>query len=84
MKLKVYGGNFDGVNRVICAAPSLAAFHREMKAAGIASSMYHTRNYTCETGNEEELNLALSDPLAVFRKRDNFSGVFVKLEKKSA
>jgi hypothetical protein len=50
-RLKVFGGNLDGVHRVILATTSYAAF---CKAAHVS------RNMGCETGNEIERGVALN------------------------
>lgn len=60
-KLKVYGGNLDGVHRVIAATTSKAAF---CKLTGCAPA------YCCETGNTIELGVALNEPGVIFVKAD--------------
>lgn len=55
--LKVFGGRLYGRRRVIMATSSQRAF---MKATGVS------RDFFCETGNEEEVKLALSAPGVVF------------------
>lgn len=68
MKLKVYGGCYDGRHRVIVAAKSKKEAHRLVQTAPNYRflSYYGWNRYTSDTGNDEELQLALSEPGAVF------------------
>lgn len=66
-KLKVFGGCYDGRNRLIVAAPTKRAAYDAMRGTDRFFSGYHSWNeYTCETGNDEELDVATAEPLAVF------------------
>ncbi|MBB2158007.1 hypothetical protein HLH33_17180 [Gluconacetobacter diazotrophicus] len=56
-RLKVFGGNLDGRNRVIMAVSSQKAF---MAATGVP------RSYLAETWNDDELLAAKSAPGTVF------------------
>ena len=56
-KLKVYGGNLDGVHRVIMATTSLTAF---CKVSTVSRSM------ATETGNVIECGVALNEPGILF------------------
>jgi hypothetical protein len=69
-KLKVFGGCFDGKNRVICAAPSQKACVENLKAAGVNVSLHYFREHACDTGNEEELEIALANPGEVYSSPD--------------
>jgi len=62
-QLKVYGVNLNGHYRGIVAATSRTAAAR---AFGIKP--YHMRDFGSETGNPEEVALALSRPGAVFQR----------------
>lgn len=79
MRLKVYGGNYDGKHRVICAATSMAKFHEAMVRTGVRVSLYHARLYGCETGNEKEIALAVNSPGTVFQAVDNYKLEFKAL-----
>lgn len=59
--LKVFGGCFDGVMRLVVAAPSQGV---AAKAFGVTP--YLMREYASETGNEAERAAALSKPGVVF------------------
>jgi hypothetical protein len=68
-KLKVYGGCLDGMNRTIVAATS------KKIAAQLCKVCYnHFNSYATETGNKEELDIALSSPQTVFKRNINISG----------
>lgn len=66
-ELKVYGGCYDGRNRVIVAAPTMKAAHEAVNKALGGVSMYSYRTYTDESGNDVELALCLPSPLTVFQ-----------------
>lgn len=65
--LRVYGGNHNGTYRMIMACHSMKEF---MAATGIS------RDYFCETGNKEEIAIAMDQPGTIFKKlysyRDGF------------
>jgi hypothetical protein len=65
-KLKVWGINIDGVHRCIVAATS-----GRQAAMLFDVTVSYLYGWGSETGNEEELNLALDQPGTVFIKRDN-------------
>lgn len=58
--IKVFGGNLDGVHRVVVACTSLAAFYR---LTGVS------RGYASETGNSEECATALAEPGVIFASK---------------
>jgi hypothetical protein len=64
-KLKVFGTQtflMHGVqNRTVAAATSMKGF-----AALIGSSLNYVRHYGCETGNAEEVKIAMSDIGSIF------------------
>ena len=66
--MKVWGGNYDGVHRVIVAAKTAKAAH-EAVSKHFRVSYYSWRQFTTETANQEELEVALAAPGTVFRKR---------------
>lgn len=61
--LKVFGVNFDGRNRRIVAAPSQAAAAR---LTGVSPHSF--RQYGGETGNAEEIAVALQEPGVVWSR----------------
>lgn len=74
-KLTVYGGTYDGRNRVIVAAPTKKSAYEAIKKAIPSIGSYRTWDqYTSDSGNEEEVSVTMSNPLVVFskdgRKRD--------------
>ena len=76
--LKVYGGCYDGKNRVIVAAPNKkAAWEAVSKVWGI--SYYSWNEFTSVTGNSAELKAAISQPLTALTQTINArDSVFVK------
>lgn len=60
-KLRVYSGNWCGLERRIVAATSKRA-----AAELIGTTLYDFNNYYDETGNAEELAVALASPGTVF------------------
>lgn len=72
-EMTVYGGTYDGKNRMIVAAPTKKAAHAAMQAVLPCIGTLKTWNtWTAETGNDEECRVARAKPLAVFTKADNF------------
>lgn len=69
-KLKVYGWHgyrHGGQTRNICAANSFAELVRKVKASGVdVVNNMPRRDYTSETGNAAELEVALASPGVVF------------------
>lgn len=66
MTMKVYGGCYDGRNRVIVAAKTKRAAYALVSAALRGISYYGWNEYTSETGNDPELSVALAQPETVF------------------
>lgn len=64
--MKVYGGTYDGTNRLFGAAKSWAAFHRKLQSHGQNVSKRRMTMYGSETGNEFEVKTAFADPEALF------------------
>lgn len=72
-QLKVYGGCYDGRNRVIVAAATKRAAYEAVKAALGSISYYGWDEYTSETWNDREVEFATSAPGTVFSaKNDRF------------
>lgn len=72
-EMTVYGGTYDGKNRMIVAAPTKKAAHAAMQAVMSCIGTLKTWDqWTAETGNDEECRVARAKPLAVFTKADNF------------
>lgn len=65
MKLKVYGIGWMGKCRRIVATTS-----KKKAAELIGTTFYHFNEYGSETGNEEEVKLAMSKPGTVFERED--------------
>lgn len=74
--LKVYGGCYDGKNRLVVASSTKKAAWEAVNAIGRIS--YNTWDqYTSETSNETELAVALAQPLTVFtRNATDWNGAF--------
>ena len=64
--VKVYGGVYDGRNRLIVAAKSKKAAFEAISRVTYAVSYYYFSQHTSETGNDVELKVALAAPLSVF------------------
>ena len=62
-KLRVFGGNLDGIHRAIVAAPN-----KTQAAKAIGISLHHFNGYFSETGNPEEVEQAMSEPGVAWRK----------------
>lgn len=58
--------NGDRQRRVVVAAPTVAAALRAYAAHGINISRSQFNQRGCETGNEREISVALSEPGSVF------------------
>lgn len=67
--MKVFGGTFDGRNRVIVAAKTKKAAHAAI-AQFLHLSYYGFDMYGGETWNETELKVALESPGTVFSSLD--------------
>lgn len=69
--LKIWGGTYDGVNRVIVATTTKKAAYEAMKnAIGNIGSYATWDQYTSDSGNEEEA-ITLVEPNVVFTKNIN-------------
>ena len=67
-ELKVFGGIYDGIHRCIVAATTKKAAYEAFQRAMGGMGSYPTWNeYTSDSGNEEELKVALPEPLVVFK-----------------
>lgn len=64
MKLKVYGCGWMGHSRRIVATTS-----QKEAAKLIGVSLSEFRNYGCETGNEEEIKVAMEKPGTAFERK---------------
>ncbi len=73
--LKVYGGNYNGLQRRVVAATSGA---RAAMLVGI--TMSHFRNFFCETGDDEEVAVALRKPGTVFETEIGRRAPWVEVE----
>ena len=75
--MKVYGITL-GRNRSIVAARSTVA-----AAKAFDISTYLAKTYACETGNEEEIELAMKEPGQVFAQslREGHSAQWIKVER---
>lgn len=61
--IKVFGVNYDGRHRRIVAATSMTA-----AAINMGIKAYHMREYGSETGDPEEVSLAMLEPGVVWEK----------------
>ncbi len=61
-KMKVFGANLDGRYRGIVAATSQAN-----AAALLGLSLHSFREYGCQTGNRDEIALAMQEPGVAWR-----------------
>lgn len=65
MTLKVFGGlTVENGNQV---RTIVATTSKKKAAALVGESLYHFNEYWCETGNDIELQTALSSPMTVFK-----------------
>ncbi|XAI95157.1 hypothetical protein [Microcystis phage Mwe-JY13] len=71
-KLTVYGGTYDGRNRVIVAAPTKKAAYEAVSAVMHVGSYTTWSNYTSGTGADEEIAVATASPLTVFSKDERY------------
>lgn len=79
-KLKVYGGCYDGKNRVVVAAATKKAAYAAM--APYISSTYHGWcQYTSVTGSPREVEAAMSAPGTAFSGLNDYHSDFVALTK---
>ena len=81
--LTVYGGTYDGRNRVIVAAPTKKAAYEAISAVMQVGTYATWNNYTADTGNTEEVDVATSEPLTVFSRdeRRGSHGMFAPIRK---
>ncbi len=75
MAMKVYGGCYDGKNRVIVAALTKQSAFDAMSAF-ISSSFYSWKQYTTATGNQREIAVAMSAPGTVFSALNDYRSEF--------
>ena len=66
MKLKVYGWDHNGTARRIIAASSWIMAWQANRSLGSRVTLGHMRDYGCTTGNQTEVQLAMSCPGVVF------------------
>lgn len=66
-ELTVFGGCFDGKRREIVAAKSMAAAIKLFQKAGAIGSAPAMRKYCSDTGNQIEIEIAMSKPGVVFK-----------------
>lgn len=59
--MKVFGVNYDGRSRRIVAAKT-----KKEAAQRLGVSLHQFRNYGCQTGNQEEIELAMREPGVVW------------------
>lgn len=65
--MKVFGGCFDGRNRLIVASKTKKAAYEAIREACYGRLSYHGfSEFACETGNGTELSTALAAPGVVF------------------
>ncbi|WP_293000039.1 hypothetical protein [Nevskia sp.] len=74
--LKVYGCNLDGRHRGIVAATS-----QVVAAKLLGLTLSHLRTYGCETGNKEEVELAMREPGIAWQCVDRVSSQWSRIEK---
>lgn len=76
-ELKVWGGCLTGIDRTIVATRTKK---RAIELFNISG--YHFNNYCCATGNQQEMEVALSNPEVVYTQHiDSNSGVFTEKSK---
>jgi hypothetical protein len=61
--MKVYGVNLDGRYRGIVAAKN-----KTQAAKLFGTSIYHFNQFGCETGNKEEIKIAMKQPGIVWKQ----------------
>lgn len=84
-KLKVFGGVYDGMNRLIVATPTKKAAYEAISRVRHVGAYSTWITYTSETGNTEELTIACGDPGIVFSKNVRGFGIsFVRLTPREA
>lgn len=74
--LKVYGGVYDGRNRVIVAAPTKKAAFEAVQDAFPNIGRHHWNGYTSTTGNPVEVEAAMSKPGTVFAAPNDYRSPF--------
>ena len=79
-ELKVYGGIFDGSNREIVAAYTKKHAH-ELISRNRKMSYKSFSDYSSQTGNKKEIEIATADPFTVFKTSyRTFDGVYVRAD----
>ena len=79
-KLKVFGGNLDGRNRQIVACYSFKNCADTIENIRGSCSYSYIKDYWCETGNKNEIEVALKNPFALITLKD-YSQEIIKIEK---
>jgi len=70
-KLKVFGGCYDGRNRVVVGAEIKKEAHAAVAKAISRISYYGWDQYTSESGNDEEVSMCSFEPGVVFSQGMN-------------
>jgi len=79
-KLKVFGGNLDGITRQIMACYSLKNCADNIKRIQGYCQYYYIKDYWAETGNDNEIEVALKNPFALITLK-KFTTEIIKIEK---
>jgi hypothetical protein len=80
-KLKVFGGHLGGRNRTIVACYSLKNCADTIAKIQHRSNQYHyIKDYWAETGNENELKVALANPFVLITLEE-YTDKIIKIEK---
>jgi hypothetical protein len=69
-EMKVFGGCYDGMTRVIVATTTKKAAFEAMSELKLCGGYSTWNEFTCETYNEKETKVALANPGVVFMERD--------------
>lgn len=65
--LTVYGGCYDGKNRIFVAAPTKKRAHEAVRNAIGGLSYYSWNQYTADSSNDYEVSIAVTHPLCVYK-----------------
>lgn len=68
-QLIVYGGTYDGRNRLIVAAYTKKAAYEAIAAVAPVGSYKTWNDYTSDTENENDVAVAAAEPGVVFKSR---------------
>lgn len=69
--LTVYGGCYDGRNRVFVAAPTKKSAYEAVSSCFPGLSYYGWNAFTSDSGNEYEISIAVPHPLCVYQRSVN-------------